>query len=148
MSSFPGTKQELLRAKYTQTSANAICKGCQAPIEWWKTTSGKSIPMNPMADDYAVATAHWSTCPNAKDFKGTDAAAAVPEKQNSLPASMAEDARRLRQKHNARVVVVIDDFGTAAYWRNGIPAEDLRHDLISAGNFVRNEIAKKEGTPA
>jgi hypothetical protein len=42
------------------------------------------------------------------------------------------------------VVVLVDDFGTAAYWRGGIPAEDLRHDLISAGNFVRSEIAKQE----
>jgi hypothetical protein len=148
MSNFPGNRRELLRASYTQTCTNARCNGCGAAIEWWKTRNGKSIPMNPMADDYTIATAHWATCPNAKDFKGADAAAAVPEKKTSLAPSMAEEARRLRQRHNARVVVVIDDFGTAAYWRNGIPAEDLRHDLISAGNFVRNEIAKKEGTPA
>jgi hypothetical protein len=135
----------MLRAGYKKTG-DGICKGCGAPIEWWKTTNGKSIPMNPAKDEHTPTEAHFATCPNSKDFKGADAASAAPEKKSTLGPSMAEDARRLRQKHNARVVVVIDDFGTAAYWRNGIPAEDLRHDLISAGNFVRNEVAKKEGT--
>jgi hypothetical protein len=147
MSDFPANKYELLRANYRLSNASATCKGCGAAIEWWKTGNNKSIPMNPMDGDHARAVAHWSTCPNAKDFKGGNTAAPA-EKRSMLGPSVGEEVRRLRAKHNARVVVLIDDEGTLAFWRTGIPAEDLRHDLISAGNFVRSEIAKKEGTPA
>jgi hypothetical protein len=143
VSDFPANKYELLRANYRLSNPRATCKGCNAPIEWWKTSNNRSIPMNPMNGDYAPAVSHRTTCPNAKDFKGGNAAAPA-EKKSTLGPSAEEEVRRLRAKHNARVVVLIDDEGTFAFWRSGIPGEDLRHDLISAGNFVRSEIAKKE----
>jgi hypothetical protein len=124
MSDFPSTRHDMLRANYRKTG-DGVCKGCSAPIEWWKTTNGRSIPMNPIANDNVVVEPHWATCPNAKDFKGGDAKAPA-EKRSTLGPSPAEELRRLRLKHNARVIVMIDD------------------DLISAANFVRSEIAKKE----
>jgi hypothetical protein len=143
MSDFPKTRHEMERAGYRLTSALAICKGCGAAIEWWKTKAGKSIPMNPAKSDDAPTEAHWATCPNAKDFKG---AAATPAARPLGRFETAErDVRNMRELNDARVVVMIDQFGT---WKEGIPGEDLRHDLISAGNFVRNQIAKKEETPA
>jgi hypothetical protein len=151
MSDFPKTRHAMLRANYKHTG-NGVCKGCSAPIEWWTTGKGKSIPMNPPAPgadaNYAPVEPHWATCPNAKDFKGGDSAKAAPEKKSVLGPTAAQELGRLRARHNARVIVMVDDFGTTAYWRNGIPGEDLRHDLISAGNFVRSEIQKKETNKA
>ena len=145
MSGFPMTRRELVRDGYAQTTQSAVCKGCSADIEWWKTPKGKSIPMNPMADERSRAVAHWTTCPNAKQFRGADTGQPAPvEKPSTLGPSAEAELHRIRARHNARVVVLVDDCGTSAVWRDGIPAEDLRHDLISSANFVRNEINKKE----
>lgn len=61
--SFPTTQQEMLDQGY-QPGKNGKCRACGAEIDWWKTPKGKSIPM-----DFATATPHWSTCPNADDFR-------------------------------------------------------------------------------
>lgn len=74
------------------------CKGCGAPILWYRTADGKSMPCNPVPITYwkqdggkkKVLTLggeivsceydgdgdgetgyipHWATCPNAKDFR-------------------------------------------------------------------------------
>lgn len=148
MSDFPANRHEMLRANYHRTGAS-VCNGCGAAIEWWKTNNNKSIPMNPIAGDYTPAEPHWATCPNAKDFKG---AAAAPGETPVQPAprrySLERELAMLRDRTDARVVVVVGQDGTVASWDKRIPGEDLRHDLISAANFVRNQIAKQEVTPA
>lgn len=60
---FPKTLGELTAAGY-EHEGTANCKACKAPIEWWSTPNGKKIPM-----DHGTATPHWSTCPNADDFR-------------------------------------------------------------------------------
>jgi hypothetical protein len=148
MSDFPQTRHELIRAGYVRLdNGGKLCHGCDAPIEWWKTTRGKKIPMNPMPEDRSSAQAHFAICPNARDFRGGDTSQPAPAaKQPASRPSIESEIRALRQKYDARVVLLIDDLGTTAYWRGGIPAEDLRHDLISAGNFVRGEVQKIEAT--
>lgn len=47
----------------------AVCRGCGQDIEWWSTPRGKKIPMDPMQRDADVATAHFSTCPDAPLFR-------------------------------------------------------------------------------
>jgi hypothetical protein len=152
MSDFPKTQREMVRAGYKRISSS-VCKRCGATIEWWQTVNGKKIPMDPAGTDYAPVETHWNTCPNAKEFKGgADAqSSAEPAPANMTPApgsleAIARDIEVLRRKYNARVIVLVDDFGTTARWRGGLPGEDLRHDLISAGNFVRAEIAKGDAT--
>jgi hypothetical protein len=141
------TRLELVRDGYAQKTQSAVCKGCSADIEWWKTPKGKSIPMDPMPDERSRAVAHWTTCPNRKQFKGADTSQPAPaEKPSTLGPSVQAELQHIRRRHNARVVVLVDECGCFAVWQDGIPAEDLRHDLISAANFVRNEIAKKDVT--
>jgi hypothetical protein len=140
MSSFPKNRHEMERMGYRKTG-DAVCKGCGANIEWWKTTAGKPIPYDPIRGDYDAAVAHWATCPNAKDFKG---AASTPDAPPPAKYTPEQQVRLLRDRTNARVVVLTTDDGTYSAWRTGIPAEELRQDLISAGNFVRNEIQKQE----
>jgi len=60
---FPKTLDEMTAAGYRH-EGTAKCKACQADIEWWHTPNGKKIPM-----DHGTATPHWSTCPNAEDFR-------------------------------------------------------------------------------
>lgn len=148
MSDFPKTRHELLRARYERMDTGGKrCSGCDAPIEWWKTTNGRRIPMDPMASDSAEAKAHWATCPNGKDFRGNQVTPAKP-KPSAFGPTREDQAHALREKHGARVVVMIDELGTVASWDARIPAEDLRSDLISAANFVRKEITGKDGPPA
>lgn len=63
MSAFPKTQQGLLDAGYTP-AGDGKCRACGAEIDWWKTPTGKSIPMN-----FATADPHWSTCPQADSFR-------------------------------------------------------------------------------
>ena len=136
MSNFPMTRRELVRDGYVQKTRSAVCKGCSADIEWWKTPKGKPIPMNPMPDERSRAEAHCATCPNAKEFRGADASRPAPEPARSsvLKPGAEAELHRIRARYNARVVVLVDEYGATAVWKDGIPAEDLRHDLISAGN--------------
>lgn len=60
---FPQNIDELRGANYS-FEGDATCKACHADIEWWKTPKGKKIPMNAR-----TAIPHWSTCPNAEDFR-------------------------------------------------------------------------------
>jgi hypothetical protein len=63
---FPQTTQELLAAGY-KFDNDANCRGCGASIEWWITPKHKRMPMDVHADD--TVEPHWSTCPEAKEFK-------------------------------------------------------------------------------
>jgi hypothetical protein len=74
----------------------SACKSCQAPIEWFTTTAGKAIPLDPgaVADGNLVVNAagevqafgplellalpagtirrrsHYATCPDAASWRG------------------------------------------------------------------------------
>ena len=99
--------------------------------------------MNPMPTDHSDAVAHFVNCPNAKEFRGADTSKpAATDKPR--PGDFGRDVRALRDRTGASVVVAIYPDATFAAWSNDIPAEDARHSLISAGNFVRSEIQKKE----
>ena len=60
---FPKTLDELRTTGYKHTGL-ANCRACGEPIEWWETPKAKRIPMN-----HGTAVPHWSTCPNADDFR-------------------------------------------------------------------------------
>jgi hypothetical protein len=134
------TLEDMRRAGYKFLS-HAVCKGCSADIEWWQTNNGKNIPFNPMPkSDQDETTPHWASCPKAKDFKpgGKSAPAAKPAPQPSLQAEI----NRLREATDARVIVALLDGRQVAAWRNGLQGEDLRHELITAANGIRNHIEK------
>jgi len=140
---YPRTRQGLERARFSLLQRHATCKGCDAPIEWWKTPTGKKIPMtaklvNGPLDELVM---HMEVCPNRGEFRG---AASGPNARPPLKYTNEEAVRNMRDRTGARVVVLVDDNGCTAAWRDGLPGEDLRHDLISAGNFVRAEVNKGE----
>jgi hypothetical protein len=63
---FPETTTELVNAGY-RFDNGANCRGCGASVEWWITPKGKRMPMDVDADGNCEP--HWSTCPNAKEFR-------------------------------------------------------------------------------
>lgn len=143
MPDYPQTRHDMVRAGYKHLG-NGVCKGCSADIEWWETAKKKKLPMNRIVNDHDLAKTHWETCPNSKEFKGAASTPATP-----VPGRfdlLDREVRQLRDRLDARMVVLIDDHGTHASWRVGLPGEDLRHDLISAGNFVRDTIRKGDPT--
>jgi hypothetical protein len=144
MSTFPKDRHELLRARYVAPERASVCKGCNAPIEWWKTTNGKSMPFNPMPDDRSPAVTHFSTCPRSKEFKATSSSA--PDAPPAGKYDWNAEAKSLRSRAKARVVVIVDEDRTYVAYRDGIPGEDLRHDLIAAGNHIRETILKGDTT--
>ena len=133
------TKHEMLRAGYKFLN-NGKCKSCGAAIEWWLTTNKKKIPYNPMPpSDYELVKPHWATCPKADEHRTPKQPIAAMPKQ--VKREMLETlCRDLREMVDAKVVVAIMDDGSAASWRNGIPGEDLRQDLITEGNSIRRHI--------
>ena len=147
MSQMPETRHEMVRAMY-ELKSTARCKGCDAPIEWWKTTNGKMLPVNvEPSGEYAAVVTHWVTCPKRDDFKST-----TPKGKGTPATAPAETpaARRerlvatLRESTSARVIVAIYDDLTTFSYKDGVPPEDLRNDLIGAANTVRNHITRGE----
>ena len=140
----PENRHNMLRAGYVLLSTEkfSVCKGCGAFIEWWKTTNGKHMPFDP-GDERELAVCHWATCPKSKEFKGkASKPVAKPNSKADLPAELS----RLLETFHARVVVLVDDQGIAYRWRPGVPAEELRGDLIAAGNAVRNRVLEGAST--
>lgn len=138
---FPRTRQGLERALFKKLPGKANCRGCDAPIEWWETPKGRKIPMTvTIRGSFEELTMHLDACPNRGEFHGAPAGdARPPQKYTHLDAVHA-----MRDRTDARVVVLVTDTGAVAAWRKDIPAEELRQDLISAANFVRAEIHKQE----
>jgi hypothetical protein len=145
------TRHEMLRAGY-ERKGQSNCKKCDAPMEGWKTTNGKMLPINADGgNDWMQTVPHWATCPSAKDFKGVPESKAAPappvaKTDHRIMQRRETAVRAMRERAGARVVVMVDDIGTIASWDPAVPGEDLRHDLISAGNFIRNETAKGDKT--
>ena len=134
------TKHEMLRADYKFLS-HAKCKSCKAAIEWWLTTNKRKIPFDPMpASDRALVTCHLATCKGSMSKPDQPAAAAPKQAMQTTQELLKTLARELRSRTDAKVVVVILDNCSAASWRNGIPGEDLRQDLITEGNSIRRHI--------
>lgn len=63
---WPTSRHKMQLAGYRLQYARA-CKLCKAQIEFWKTPSGKLMPLDRRPDDTFMP--HWSTCPNAADFR-------------------------------------------------------------------------------
>jgi hypothetical protein len=62
---FPKTQDALRTAGYLPDGLST-CR-CGAKIHWYKTPKGKRMPME-IAED-GSAEPHWSSCPNAQDFR-------------------------------------------------------------------------------
>lgn len=65
---FPKTFDEMTPAGYV-FEGDGVCRGCGDDIEWWKTPTGKKIPMNRMSSGSSPATAHFTTCSDAGSFR-------------------------------------------------------------------------------
>jgi hypothetical protein len=150
--SIPETRREMRKARY-EFIASRKCNACPARIEFWKTTHGKTMIFDAIEGDDTPVVSHFKTCPKADQFtKAKPGMAPAPAADPNTPAggrdpkTIEQQLRSLQSRFRARAVVLIDDQGTIATWRNGLPAEELRTDLISAANFVRNEISKGDTT--
>jgi hypothetical protein len=133
------------RAGYKKLSAKPVaCKLCQQPgCEWWQTTNGKKVLFDAMPGDTSSSQRH--VCPDAEDLRRQ--AAAQPAARPGVPTSaptIEREIKRLREATNARLVVLLNDEGAEIVaWRTGIPGEDLRQELITVANHVRNAIQKE-----
>jgi hypothetical protein len=63
---FPETIDALKAAGY-RFDSDGICRGCGTSIEWWITPRGKRMPMD--VDQSGNVESHFSTCPQAKEFR-------------------------------------------------------------------------------
>jgi hypothetical protein len=128
------TLYEMRRAGYKFLN-HSKCKSCKAEIEWWETNNGKKLPFDPMpADDHAKVTAHFASCPNADDHR------------RPAPRAMQAFPKRLdliRNLSDARVIIAVWADGSKSFTvRNGIDVEDLRQEVISTANWMRDDMQK------
>lgn len=65
---FPATRYEMEERGY-QFKHAAPCKGCAKSIHWYRTPTGRMMPMDPMDGPDSPAVSHFSTCPEASRFK-------------------------------------------------------------------------------
>ncbi len=149
----PETRYEMRRAMYEFTGT-AKCKGCGAAIEWWVTPyNKKKLPIDilPGDSDVSVVRPHWVSCPKAKDFRKPAAAPTAAQGKAPVAANAPGQPERLqrliettRESTGARVIVAVYDDLTTFSYRQGVPPEDLRNDLIGAANAVRNHSTRGE----
>lgn len=60
---------DALKAAGYRFDNHACCRGCRAEIEWWFTPTGKKMPFDLMPDGKSPAIAHFTTCPDAEEFR-------------------------------------------------------------------------------
>lgn len=63
---FPETVDQLIKAGY-KFDRDANCRGCGNAIEWWITPNNRKMPMD--VDELGNVESHFSTCPQAKEFR-------------------------------------------------------------------------------
>jgi len=61
---FPKTETDLRAAGYDPPLHSVKCQRCKAEIEFWRTPSGKQIPL-----DSGTLEPHFATCPFADEFR-------------------------------------------------------------------------------
>lgn len=69
---------------YEDSKGSGVCRGCDAPLDWYDTLKGKKMPMNagatPLKSEnepgtgrviayFAADDAHWDSCPARDRFK-------------------------------------------------------------------------------
>ena len=142
----PDNRHDMLRAEY-KLLGEAACKGCGVRIEWWQTTNRRKMPFN-LGSFREKAVPHHTTCPDAGDFRSKPkadppAAAPAPTTDGGKRLTYAErEIRNLQTRYKARVIVMLMDEGQVAAWRNDVPAEDIRHELITEANRLRSELSR------
>lgn len=75
---------DVLIRLFEGSKSPGVCRGCEAPIDWFDTLSGKHMPMNrgavPRKSEtdpatarvvafYAAEDSHWNSCPAREQFK-------------------------------------------------------------------------------
>ncbi len=144
MSGKVNTREEMLRASYEFKNLGN-CRGCGARIEWWLTTNKRRIPFDPIASDQADAVPHWATCPKANDFAGKAKKALAPIVKESVDAAaMQKTVIQVCERFGLRAAIFLREGGAIYTYKHGIPAEDLRSEIITAANRVRDDIRKGE----
>jgi hypothetical protein len=76
-------KEQLIRL-FEDSKAPGVCRGCEAPVEWYETVRSRRMPMNagavPRRSEnhsgtgrvvafFAASDAHWAICPQQELFK-------------------------------------------------------------------------------
>ena len=145
------SRYEMRRAGYKFSGA-AKCKACDAPVEWWLTNKGNKLPFNPIADDECQTETHWQTCPSADSFRKRNRETKGPAEtpKSYTPATSSADAlaamqREVQQlcgKYRLRAAVLVHENGCVHCYRLGIPPEDLRSEITTAANQVRDDAMK------
>jgi hypothetical protein len=70
----PKTRKALLAAGY-RFSSNALCKGCEAHIEWWTTPAGNNMPMSAhLVEGCEELISHFVDCKNREQFRRAEQA--------------------------------------------------------------------------
>lgn len=143
----PDTRNALVAAGW-ELRSTSHCRSCAAPIEWWQKPGQRITPMNPMSSLTGPAVSHFATCPNAakhrKNTRHNDAPSVTTAASQSKIDAHQEYLAAFRANSNARVIIAIYDDGTAAAWRKGLSGEDLRSELITEANSLRNHIEKEQ----
>ena len=131
------SRYEMRRAGYKFSGA-AKCKACDAPVEWWLTNKGNKL--------------HWQTFPNADSFRKRNRETKGPAEtpKSYTPATSSADAlaamqREVQQlcgKYRLRAAVLVHENGCVHCYRLGIPPEDLRSEIITAADQVRDDALK------
>jgi hypothetical protein len=60
-------------------------------------------------------------------------------------STLEQELTRLQRTFDLRAIVALENDGTSAAWRRGIPAEDLRHELITSANKVAHHVRAERG---
>jgi hypothetical protein len=81
---FPATLKELRAAGWKWVTSRE-CKLCHTPLQFWRTTAGKLMPLEASIVDGAwILLSHWATCVFADKFRKPAPKPVTPEIQRGL----------------------------------------------------------------
>lgn len=136
----PQRRKDMLRANY-ELKDTRDCRYCGVAIEWWKTTKGRMLPFDlpkTQPPELEVAVVHKCSARAATP-------AATPRRELTLEQDQLRAVELLASQLKARVLVAILEDGTFRYTvQRGIPAEDVRHELITLANNLRRDLEAQQ----
>jgi hypothetical protein len=135
----PATRREMERAYYAFKGTKE-CKYCHGQIEWWRTTRGNFLALNPPSTQNAMDEET-----ERHDCREKSAPAPKPEVTHRRELTLAEEQTRamdlLASQLQARALVaVMPDGSSIVSKKRGINPEDLRCDIITAANNMRRDL--------
>ena len=102
MTTIPPTWTELEAAGYV-FEYRTTCRGCGRQIEFWKTPSGRWMPVEICPEMGGQRMAHWGLCPKADEFRRQSVKVDTKQEESQMSKKQKAKAKQQRVPQTGRL---------------------------------------------